>query len=206
MQIEAQKKELEKAKKATTQAEQDGYDIEVKETEEALRAQVTRVCRGYCLQVWTQALNLAEVGASSRLRKTENIFYPPALRITAPSSSRANTTHTDTLLATSETSKEPDRAGTKGKEKEATKEKVLEPAKLLPLPKETSKEKEATQGKMLEQAKLPSTTQEVPKEKGVAHSKVSESSAQPATKADPPPFVTNQGFTLLKCISFIVFF
>lgn len=53
MQIEAQKKELEKAKKAAAQAEQDGYDIEVKETEEALRAQVTRVWRGYCLQVWT---------------------------------------------------------------------------------------------------------------------------------------------------------
>jgi len=33
-QIEAQKKELEKSKEAITQAEQTGYDIGVKETEE----------------------------------------------------------------------------------------------------------------------------------------------------------------------------
>ena len=43
-QIEPQKKELENVKEATTQAEQNGYDIGVKEIEETLRAQVTRVC------------------------------------------------------------------------------------------------------------------------------------------------------------------
>ena len=99
--------------------------------------------------------------------------------------------HVDTLPTTSKTSKEPNRAGTKGKEKEATQAKVLELVKLLPPPRETSKENEATQGKMLEQAKLPSTTKEVPKEKEAAQGKVSESSAQPAIKADPPPSVTN---------------
>jgi len=78
-QIEAQKKELEKKEEAATWAEQNGYDIEVKETENILRAQVTGVC---CLQVWIEALNLARVSASSDLRKTENIFYPSALRIT----------------------------------------------------------------------------------------------------------------------------
>ena len=75
-QIEPQKKELEKVEEATAQAEQNGYDIGVKEIEETLRAQVTRVCWGYCLQVWTKALNLFGVGVSSKLRKTENIFYP----------------------------------------------------------------------------------------------------------------------------------
>jgi len=71
-QFEAQKKELEKK-------------------EEVLEAQVTGVYQDYCLQVWTEALNLAGVGASSDLRKTENIFYPSALRIAAPPASQATT-------------------------------------------------------------------------------------------------------------------
>lgn len=41
------------------------------------------VCRDYCLQVWTEALNLARVDASLELRKTENIFYHLALQIAA---------------------------------------------------------------------------------------------------------------------------
>ena len=44
-------KKLEEAKKAKEQAEQDGYDVGVAETEEALRAEVLEVCRFYCLQV-----------------------------------------------------------------------------------------------------------------------------------------------------------
>ena len=43
-QIEAQKKEIKKVEEATTWAEQNGYDIGVKETKDILRAQVTRVC------------------------------------------------------------------------------------------------------------------------------------------------------------------
>ena len=86
-QIEAQKKEMEKVEEATTRAEQNGYDIGVKETKDILRAQVTRVCRGYCLQVWTEALNLAGLGASSELRRTKNIFYPAALRVAVQPSS-----------------------------------------------------------------------------------------------------------------------
>ena len=52
-QIEAQRKELEKKEEALAQAEQSGYDIEVKKTEDILRARIIKVCRGYCLQVWT---------------------------------------------------------------------------------------------------------------------------------------------------------
>ena len=44
-------KKLEEAEKAKEQAEQDGYDVGVAETEEALRAEVLEVCRFYCLQV-----------------------------------------------------------------------------------------------------------------------------------------------------------
>ena len=90
-QIEAKKRELEKKEKALAKAEQSGYDTKVKETEDTLRAQVMGVCRGYYLQVWTEALNLAGVGASSDLRKTENIFYPSAPRIAAPPTSQATT-------------------------------------------------------------------------------------------------------------------
>ena len=50
-QIRALKKKLEKAEEATAKAEQEGYEVGVAETEENLRAQVTGVCRDYCLQM-----------------------------------------------------------------------------------------------------------------------------------------------------------
>ncbi|KAL0017580.1 hypothetical protein SO802_004649 [Lithocarpus litseifolius] len=56
-QMGALKKQLKKAKEAATHAEYEGYDTSVKENKENLRAQVTGVCRGYCLQVWIKALN-----------------------------------------------------------------------------------------------------------------------------------------------------
>ena len=49
--IAALKKKLEEAEKARDKVEQDGYDIGVVETEEALRAEVSGVCRNYCLKV-----------------------------------------------------------------------------------------------------------------------------------------------------------
>lgn len=55
-QIVALKKKLE-AEKARDQAEQDGYDEGVAETEEFLRVEVSKVCRNYCLQVWNETLN-----------------------------------------------------------------------------------------------------------------------------------------------------
>ena len=128
----------------------------MKETEENLRAQVTGVCRGYCFQVWNEALNQAEVDASSTLRRAKNAFYPTALWVASPSSSRAETAPkalkpnktafasaipTLTILP-----KEVDWAGAVEKDKEPTKEIALEPAKLPPVPKDSSKEKGASQG------------------------------------------------------------
>ena len=46
------------------------------ETEDALRAEVPRVCRIYYTQVWDEALNRVGVEPSSMLRKVENIYYP----------------------------------------------------------------------------------------------------------------------------------
>ncbi|XP_050254795.1 uncharacterized protein LOC126700620 [Quercus robur] len=83
-QAEKSKAEAEKAKieaeKARDKAEQKGYDLGVVETKETLRAKVPAVCRIYCAQTWDEALNRAGVEASSELRKSENIFYPPAIR------------------------------------------------------------------------------------------------------------------------------
>ena len=50
-------KKLEEAEKAKEQAEQDGFDMGVAETEEAFRVEVSEVCRFYCLQVWNEALD-----------------------------------------------------------------------------------------------------------------------------------------------------
>ena len=56
------------------------------ETQATLKAQVPRVCRLYCSQVWNEALKQAGVEASSDLWKVENVYYPPANREAAPSS------------------------------------------------------------------------------------------------------------------------
>ena len=90
-QIRALTKKLEEAEKAKEQAKQDGYDVGVAETEEALRAEVSEVCRYYCLQVWNEALNQAGVEASSILRRAESVYYPTAIRALGSSGSKANT-------------------------------------------------------------------------------------------------------------------
>ena len=56
------------------------------ETEDTLRAQVSAVCRTYCAQTWEEALNRAGVEASSKLRRLENVYFPPAIRALAPPS------------------------------------------------------------------------------------------------------------------------
>ena len=62
-------KKLKEAEKAKDQAEQDGYNVGVAETEKAFRSKVSRVCRVYCPQVWDVALNQKGVEASSALRR-----------------------------------------------------------------------------------------------------------------------------------------
>ena len=42
---------------------------------------VSAVCRAYCAQTWEEALNRAGIDASFELRRPENIFFPPAIRV-----------------------------------------------------------------------------------------------------------------------------
>ena len=79
-QIFALKKKLEEAKKARDQAEQNGYDIGVAETEETLRVEDAGLCKHYYSQPWDETLNQAGVEASFALRRAENVYYPPAIR------------------------------------------------------------------------------------------------------------------------------
>uniref|UniRef100_A0A7N2R7C7 Uncharacterized protein n=1 Tax=Quercus lobata TaxID=97700 RepID=A0A7N2R7C7_QUELO len=74
------------------EAKQKGYEIGVAETEETLRAEVPMVCRIYCVQTWDEALNRAGVEASSELRRPENVFYPEAIRPSAPPPNQAEAT------------------------------------------------------------------------------------------------------------------
>ena len=81
----------EEAEFARTEAEcskEKAYDAGVAETEAALKAQVPRVCRLYCSQVWNEALKRAGVDALSDLWKAEFMFYPPAIREDATPSSK----------------------------------------------------------------------------------------------------------------------
>ena len=82
--VETAKAQAEKAKeeaeKARDEAEQHGHDVGMAETEDALKAEVPRVCRTYCAQVWDEALNQAGIEDSSVLRKAESVYYPPAIR------------------------------------------------------------------------------------------------------------------------------
>ena len=46
-----------KAEREKDEAEHHCYDVDVTETEDALRAEVPAVCRAYCTQTWEEALN-----------------------------------------------------------------------------------------------------------------------------------------------------
>ena len=70
-----------KAEKERAEAKQNGYDVGVAETEDALRAEVPAMCRAYCAQTWEEALIQTGIEASSELRKPEKIIFPPALQI-----------------------------------------------------------------------------------------------------------------------------
>ena len=185
-QIKAQKKELDKKQKALAQVEQSGYDTRVKEMKDALRAQVKGVCRGYCLQVWTEALNLVGVEASSDLRKKENIFYPPALRIATSQASQA-TTAPKVPPTIQPTDKALTIASSTAKASTATQPANMGTTKATSDPAQASKEKEASQGKEVT-SKTTSRPPKAPKEKVVSQGKEVEHSNPPTTiKADPSP-------------------
>ena len=58
------------------------------ETQATLKAEVPRVCKLYCSQVWNEALKQGGVEASFDLWKAEHVYYPPAIRENAPPSSK----------------------------------------------------------------------------------------------------------------------
>ena len=63
----------------------------IAKTEEALKVEVARVRRTYCLQVWNAALNQVGVEDSSVLRRAKSVHYPPAIRTQGSASSKADT-------------------------------------------------------------------------------------------------------------------
>ena len=75
------------AESSKEKAEEEAYNLGVAETQATLKAQVPGVCRLYCSQVWNEALKQAGVEVVSDLWKVEHVYYPPAIRKAAPSSS-----------------------------------------------------------------------------------------------------------------------
>ena len=123
------------------------------ETEEVLRVEVSRVCRNYCLQVWNDALNQAGVEASSKLRKAECVYYPPAIRAPAFTSSKADTPSEVAELEKDSTEKVP--LPSSSPPKEAKQLKVVE------------KEANTTKGVASNATKPPTAPQDPSKEKVV---------------------------------------
>ena len=72
------------AESSKDKAEEEAYDMGVADTQAILKAQIPGVCRLYYSQVWNEALKQAGVEASSDLWKAEKVYYPPAIRETAP--------------------------------------------------------------------------------------------------------------------------
>ena len=194
-QIRALKKKLEEAEEAADKAEQARYEVGVAETEEHLRGQVTKVCRGYCLQVWNESLNQAGVDAFSPLKRVENVFNPSALRIADPSSFQIEAipkapesnqaASTDATPSSTVPLKEAEQADVAEKEKKPAKETALEPIKLLHTPKDSIKEKGASQSQELVLVTVPFTTKEDPKGKGTAQAVMPETTAKTVAKTNP---------------------
>lgn len=144
-QIGTLKKKLAEAEKATKKAEQERYDIGVVETKKNLRANVSGVCRSYYLQVWNETLNQTRVNTSSTLRKVKNVYYPPAIQASGPSSSKAKTAPKDpdfskdvsasAIPSITSPPKEVKQVGATEKEKETAKEVASKATKLPPVPK-----------------------------------------------------------------------
>ena len=81
------KTEVEFARMEAESSKEEAYDSGVAETQAILKARIPGVCRLYCSQVWNEAPKQARVEASFDLWKVEKVYYPPAIRETAPASS-----------------------------------------------------------------------------------------------------------------------
>ena len=67
-------------KEASKAVEKASYEHGVLDTETRLAEEVAGVCKDYCTEVWTKALNRAGVPADSELRSARNIFFPKDIR------------------------------------------------------------------------------------------------------------------------------
>ncbi|KAK9987012.1 hypothetical protein SO802_031963 [Lithocarpus litseifolius] len=119
-QIVTLQKKLEEVQKAKELAEKAKEEVEKARDEAEQQG-------SYCSQVWIDAFNQVGVGASSILRKAENMYYPPAIRV-APSGSHLRVA---------------EQLGVKEKETEGNKEVVSDTIFPLAAPQDPAKVKEA---------------------------------------------------------------
>ena len=71
---------LKVAQEAATAAETLAYERGVQETETRLTAEVTAVCREYCDETYSQALDWAGIPTNSDLRRMDQVYYLEDLR------------------------------------------------------------------------------------------------------------------------------
>ena len=160
-QIKVLTKKLEEVEKAKEQAEQDGYEVGVTETEVALEAEVSKVCRFYYLKVWKEAFDQDGVEPSSALRRAENVYYPSAINASVSKEvDEGEESLTKALPTTNISSDSAEHAKDVEKAVDLTKE--VAPNAPLPLdaPKEPPKEKEASQNMEIVLATLPIPSKE----------------------------------------------
>ena len=136
--------------------------------------------------MWTEALNLAEVRASSNLRKTENIFYPPVLQIASPPTSQTATTPKISMTVQS-VGNVSTTISTTAKTSTATQLAGMGATKATSAPTQALKEKEVSQGKEIA-TKTTFEPSKAQNEKEVSKGKEAEHSEPPPTnKANPLP-------------------
>ena len=109
----------------------------MKEIEACLTDELDGVYRDYCLEVWTEVLNLTRVPAASKWRRAENVYYPQDLQEApeAPLDPERDVAHATTTLeqlpitqasfTPPETSKEPGKVGDQGQGVEVAKGKEV---------------------------------------------------------------------------------
>ena len=68
------------AKEAAKAMEVAAYKRGVVETEARLTAEVTVVCRDYCVETYYKALDRAGVPADFDLRRVDKVYYPEDIR------------------------------------------------------------------------------------------------------------------------------
>ena len=175
-QIKILTRKLKEAEKAKDQAEQDRYEAGMAKTKEALKAEVSEVCRYYYLQVWNETLNQSGVKSSSAFRRTESIYYPPTIRASSFLESQANTASNEAntskespakvLPSVNSPSKEAEQPKVAKKEANTNKEVAHGAIQPPAAPKDPSKEKEASHNMEIVLTTVPMPTKEDLKGKG----------------------------------------